>query len=148
LRTLLEDATGDLGLVGWSVSCQLTTDRVLRGLNRRFAGLDHPTDVLAFPVADLAPGSGFQLPPDPLALLGDIFIAVPLAMTQALEAGENPVQALRLLAVHGLLHLVGHDHHESRQAAQMTQATRQLLSRHAARRGELPPTVAPLHPSA
>jgi len=147
LRPLLEGATRDLGLGGWSVSCQLTTARVLRSLNRRFAGLDQATDVLAFPAADLAPGSGFQLPPDPVAILGDIFIAVPLALDQAVEAGEDPVQALRLLAVHGLLHLVGHDHHESGQAAAMTQATRQLLNRDAARRGELPPAVAPLQPA-
>ena len=147
LTSLLEGATSDLALEGWSVSCQLTTARVLRGLNRRFAGVDQATDVLAFPAADLVPGSRFQFPPDPVAILGDILIAVPLAMEQALDAGEDPVSALRLLAVHGLLHLVGHDHHEPRQADAMTQATRELLNRDAARRGELPPRVAPLQPS-
>jgi probable rRNA maturation factor len=126
----------------------MSTPAELRRLNRRFAGLDEVTDVLAFPAGESRPGSGFQMPPGQGSLLGDIVISVGTASAQAEELGQDPRGEVRLLAVHGLLHLLGHDHHEAEGAARMTSATRQLLARDAARRGLLPPRVPALLPSA
>ena len=145
---LLEAALGDLGLGGHRLCCRLTTAVAIARLNRRFAGSDRPTDVLAFPAADLIPGSGFRLPPGGTGSLGDIVVAIPVALAQSEAAGADPQDELRLLAVHGLLHLLGHDHHDREEADRMTQATRQLLARDAARRGHLPPVVPPLQPTA
>jgi probable rRNA maturation factor len=75
-------------------------DALLRKLNRQFLGIDAPTDVLSFP-AQSQTGEAY---------LGDIAISFPRARAQAAAAG-HPVEAeLRLLAVHGVLHLLGHDH--------------------------------------
>ena len=83
-------ARGDL-------SVAVVSDRRMRALNRQFRGRDKVTDVLSFP----AETRGF---------LGDVVIAGGLAMKQARAAG-HPVQTeLRVLALHGLLHLLGYDH--------------------------------------
>lgn len=143
---LLERALHDLGLEGSAVSCRLLTADEVRRLNQRFAGLDEATDVLAFPAAEAEPGSGFQMPPGASALLGDIVISVETAVAQATAAGDDAPSELRLLAVHGLLHLLGHDHDLPSAAERMTAATRQLLARDAARRGVVPPRVPALQP--
>jgi len=90
---------------------RLTTDAELRRLNRDFRGVDAPTDVLAFPGED----RGY---------VGDVAISVDRALAQA---PGTPYAELRLLAVHGLLHCLGHDHADPAEAATMTELTRRLL---------------------
>ena len=104
---------GDVLAVGArdSLTVRLTDDAELRLLNARFLGTDAATDVLAFPADDRG-------------RVGDIAISVERAVAQA---GASPAEELRLLAVHGLLHCLGHDHAEVTAAAQMTAATRRLL---------------------
>jgi probable rRNA maturation factor len=87
-----------------AVSLALVPDRVMRRLNRRYAGTDRVTDVLSFPAA---PGSGLPH----LPTLGDIVIATGAARRQAREARHSYATELRVLALHGLLHLLGYDHH-------------------------------------
>ncbi len=100
------------GLSGWlakaapatargDVSVALVSDRRMRALNRQFRGKDAVTDVLSFP-ANRTPGV--------TPFLGDIVIASGVAKKQAKAAG-HPVQIeIRVLALHGLLHLLGYDH--------------------------------------
>lgn len=84
---------------GASLSVALAGDAALRRLNRTFLGQDYATDVLSFPAQE-ADGR----------YLGDIAISVPRARAQA-RAGGHPLRAeLQLLVVHGVLHLLGHDH--------------------------------------
>lgn len=80
------------------VSVLLCGDRRMRTLNRRYRGLDRPTDVLAFPARN---GGAF---------LGDIAICVPYASRQARRAGEPLSREVGRLLLHGLLHLMGYDH--------------------------------------
>lgn len=82
----------------------LTDDEKLRKYNREFAGEDHSTDVLSFP-------SGEPDPETDLAYLGDILIAVPTAEKQAVQKGHPLSEELSLLTIHGVLHLLGYDHH-------------------------------------
>jgi probable rRNA maturation factor len=82
-----------------SVTIALVGDATMRRLNRRYAGKDRATDVLSFP-------SGL-----PGGALGDIAIATGVARRQAREAGHAYAQELQVLALHGLLHLLGYDHH-------------------------------------
>lgn len=88
----------------------LVTDARMRGLNRAWRGVDRPTDVLSFPMRDGAsPDSRPAIPH-----LGDIVIARGIAARQARVLGHSLATELRVLALHGLLHLLGHDHERDR----------------------------------
>ena len=90
----------------------LTDDAEIQQLNNQFLGLDTPTDVLSFPAGELDPESE-------ALYLGDIVISVPRAQAQA-EAGGHPyMEEMQLLVVHGVLHLLGHDHGEMDEKARM-----------------------------
>jgi probable rRNA maturation factor len=82
------------------VSIILTSDERLTDLNSSYRGLDEPTDVLAFDLAD----SGDSL------VEGDIYISLQSAAAQAVERGQTPAEEVVRLAVHGFLHLCGWDH--------------------------------------
>jgi len=82
-----------------AVNVLLTSDRALRRLNRQFRGKDEPTDVLSFPVLDRS-----------AKLAGDIAISVDLARRNARRLGHSPAEEIKILALHGLLHLAGYNH--------------------------------------
>jgi len=83
----------------------------MRALNRRYRGADYATDVLSFPIERGGPGGRpDSRQPDQEALLGDIVIARGVAARQARRFGHGLEQELRILALHGLLHLLGYDH--------------------------------------
>lgn len=84
------------------VSVLLTDNRRIRKLNKKFRGVDEPTDVLAFPLGEEGFNS-FQPP------LGDIAISVEMAEAQARQYGHSLMKELSLLAIHGALHLLGED---------------------------------------
>jgi probable rRNA maturation factor len=105
----------------------LTGDEHLREYNRRYRGLDEPTDVLAFASQEKPTDQRFQAPPGTEHWLGDIVISLPRARAQAHEAGHGMNDEVRLLAVHGFLHLLGHDHAEPREEKLMTALTKQIL---------------------
>ena len=91
-----------------SVNVMLTGDGMLRRLNRRFAGDDHATDVLAFPATD-GHHKDMQDMQD-AGFLGDIAVSVPRVACQALDHGVSAERELAMLAIHGTLHLLGYDH--------------------------------------
>ena len=105
----------------------LTGDEHLREYNRRYRGRDEPTDVLAFAAREKATDQRFQAPPGTESWLGDIVISLPRARRQAKEAGHPIDDEVRLLAVHGLLHLLGYDHAEPEEQARMTELTNRIL---------------------
>lgn len=82
---------------GRAFDCLITGDAELRRLNREFRGKDYPTDVLSFPAT--LPGS-----------LGDLAISLTRARSQARAFGHSSEDELRILMLHGLLHLLGYDH--------------------------------------
>jgi probable rRNA maturation factor len=91
-------ARGDLSIA-------IVSDRRMRALNRQFRGKDAVTDVLSFP-ASLSALSA----PSAAGFLGDIVIAGGVAARQARDAGHSVQTELRVLSLHGLLHLLGYDH--------------------------------------
>jgi len=97
-----------------SVGIALVSDAAMRRLNRDYRRLDYATDVLSFP-ADGHPGPGFG-PFDGLRArpLGDLAIALGVARRQAREHGHALRTELRVLALHGILHLLGYDHDTDR----------------------------------
>lgn len=91
----------------------LVTDARIRALNREFRGKDVATDVLSFsPSPDPQPPARSAEARGPSRrFLGDIVIARGVARRQASTAGHSELTELRILALHGLLHLLGYDHH-------------------------------------
>lgn len=87
---------------GSAFTCLLTNDREMQRLNKDFLGHDYPTDVLSFPAVDATNG------------LGEIAISVERASAQAEEFGHAPIDELRILMLHGFLHLTGMDHERDR----------------------------------
>jgi probable rRNA maturation factor len=99
----------------------LSGDKELRDLNRQHLGRDFPTDVLSFPAGAIDPEMGAPY-------LGDVIISVEQAQAQAENAGHSLEAELQLLAVHGILHLLGHDHAGPKEKAAMWQAQELILS--------------------
>ena len=109
---------------GAALTILLTDDDYLRELNRHYRGEDSATDVLSFPAGEPLPGV-----PDTLNYLGDIAIAVPTAERQAAAKGHATAAELQLLAVHGVLHLLGHDHLDPAEKAAMWRDQAAVLRR-------------------
>lgn len=82
------------------VNVMITSSRELRRLNRRFRGKNKPTDVLSFPFIG-GPVNG---------LAGDVAISVDIAADNARRLGHTLAEEIRILALHGILHLAGYDH--------------------------------------
>ncbi len=106
----------------------LTDDSRLRELNAIYRGLDEPTDVLSF-AADRE-----HVPDSEPPYLGDIMISVECAARGAADSRRALAHELRLLAVHGLLHLLGHQDETEEQAARMRDLEVQLGVRSASDR--------------
>ena len=104
------------------ITILLTDDKTMRSLNRQFRSEDKSTDVLSFPFGE-EPG----LPGDQLPYLGDIAISVPYAGRQAEEQGHSTTAEIQLLAIHGILHLLGYDHDTEDAKGEMWAVQRQVL---------------------
>lgn len=96
IRGFLEALSQDLS-EGLEFSVVISSDAALRQANRRFRGISRTTDVLSFPDGE----DGY---------LGDVLISAPRAARQAAEHGHSVETEIQTLALHGLLHLNGHDH--------------------------------------
>ena len=98
--------------LGGPISVLITSSRELRRLNRRFRGHDRPTDVLSFPaltrlgLRPAASGNGSRNNCNG----GDIAISADIACANARRLGHSPADELKILVLHGVLHLAGYDH--------------------------------------
>jgi probable rRNA maturation factor len=129
LTVILQTAARTMNLSDQTVTVvTLTGDENLREYNSRYRGVDEPTDVLAFAAREQPTDPRFQAPPGTEDWLGDIVISVPRARRQARAAGHPVNDEVRLLAVHGLLHLLGYDHAEDEEEATMTALTKRILA--------------------
>jgi probable rRNA maturation factor len=97
-----------------SMTVAIVPDARVRALNRQFRNKNRPTDVLSFPAGERGQ-------------LGDVVIASGMARRQAREAGHSLQTELRVLALHGFLHLLGYDHEED--DGRMARVERRLRSR-------------------
>ena len=101
-----------------AVNILVTSSRELRTLNRRFRGKDQPTDVLSFPPA-FDSTKGFS---------GDVAISADIAAANARRLGHPASQEIKILVLHGVLHLAGYDHHKDQgKMARKEQSLRKAL---------------------
>ena len=91
-----------------------------------------PTDVLSFPMDELRPGSDEEMTPP--GLLGDVVVCPSVAARQAAEAGHSAEHEMWMLAIHGILHLLGYDHAEPEAEKEMFALQGELLRAFASRR--------------
>ncbi len=105
-----------------ALSILLTTDAHIQELNRDYRGYDKPTDVLSFDAHERDPETG-------LLYLGDIIISLARAAAQAEQGGHPLLAEVQLLVVHGVLHLLGHDHAEAEEKALMWNDQVEILAR-------------------
>jgi probable rRNA maturation factor len=130
----METALARTGVVDAGVTLVITDDDTQRRLNRTYRGVDASTDVLSFPAQGPAhpDPTPLELPPE-LAeeldrYLGDIVIALPYAQRQAERYANTLSAELRLLAVHGVLHLLGYDHTTPDDERAMVQIQNEILA--------------------
>lgn len=105
------------------VSIVFSDDAHIRSLNAAWRDKDKPTNVLSFPAFPVAPGS--SLPP----MLGDIVLASETVAREAELEGKPVEHHITHLIVHGLLHLLGHDHEDDAEAERMEGLERAALAR-------------------
>jgi probable rRNA maturation factor len=112
----------------YEVSLVFTDSETVQELNRNYRGVDEPTDVLAFYMLSQQEADfSFVLPPDGVTHLGEVIISYPQAVEQAREQGHPVEQELALLIIHGILHLLGYDHEEAEDEAEMRAREKELL---------------------
>lgn len=121
MRKLVEKIFDDLGLQTQEVSITFASDRFVRRLNKKYRGVDTPTDVLAFAMKE---GEWPEIQPH---LLGDVVISVDTAKKQALDLGHSLNRELAILLIHGVLHLIGYDHMRPSEAKRMQALEKKIL---------------------
>lgn len=124
-------ALADFVLTQMHVSTQVELNIIfvdpkpMEDLHIKWLDLPGPTDVMSFPMDELRPGTAMQ--PTSAGCMGDIVICPQVAEAQARDAGHTPVEEMLLLATHGMLHLLGYDHHEPAEKEEMFSLQRTLL---------------------
>jgi probable rRNA maturation factor len=117
---------------------KLVDEPTIAELNERWMEKQGPTDVLAFPMDELRPGLVNEEPEE--GVLGDLVLCPTVAERQAREAGHATADEVDLLTVHGILHLLGYDHAEPEEHAEMFGLQARLLAEwQGARAGEVLP---------
>jgi len=107
------------------IAIVLTDDREVQRLNRRYRGIDKPTNVLSFGDAG---GGGRRAGGEPI-IIGDVVLAHQTVAAEAAAQGKSIADHAVHLVIHGVLHLLGHDHRSSREAAAMEAIEIALLAR-------------------
>ena len=135
------------------LSLLFVDEQAMSDLNKRFAGKDGPTDVLAFPIDEepveggrspdsggsgpgWVPAEASELP----TLLGDVVICPSVALRNAESSDTGPDDEVALLVVHGILHLMGMDHVDDEEAQVMERREQELLEKFHRTTTESPPS--------
>jgi probable rRNA maturation factor len=112
---------GDVGII-------LTGNDTLQQLNRKYRGKDAPTDVLSFGMIEPGQLANASAGREEDLVVGDVYISMDQVEQQAREAGHHPYREILILAVHGMLHLIGYDHVDEDEYAVMQKKEMQILS--------------------
>lgn len=106
------------------LSLSLVGDAAIRKLNREYRRVDRPTDVLSFPLHGQTRTRNGRRP----RVLGDVVISLETARRQAADYDAPVEREIERLLIHGILHLLGHDHHRKTESARMRREERRLAA--------------------
>lgn len=106
---------------GTELSIVFEEDDLIKNLNQQYRGYNETTDVLSFTSDEIDPQTGHHY-------IGDIIISYPQAQLQAASAGHPVNDELKLLVVHGILHLLGYDHAEEEDKEIMWNIQKKILN--------------------
>jgi probable rRNA maturation factor len=118
------------------LSILLVDEDTMSAYHKKYLGESGPTDVLSFPMDELRPPDDDDEPP--AGLLGDVVLCPAVTARQAREHGRTPDAEAEYLLVHGLLHLLGYDHAEPDERAEMFSLTDKIIAGWAAARPDRP----------
>jgi probable rRNA maturation factor len=111
-----------LDLPDAELSILLTNDATISDLNRRYLGKEGPTNVLAFPMSEGHLSDG-------ILMLGDVVVSADTALAESRQSGEPLERTIFRLLIHGVLHLLGHNHEKSpKEARRMRKEEERLLA--------------------
>ena len=126
--TKAAEMVGELyGVENGEVSVTLTDNAYIHTLNRQYRGIDRPTDVLSFALNESEEpeiDGGLDV-----NVLGDLIISVERAEEQAADYGHSVRREMAFLTVHGMLHLLGYDHMEDEERAEMEAEQRFVMEK-------------------
>ena len=125
LKELLVNVAKDEGLENILFNVIIIDNSRIREINREYRNIDRETDVISFALED---DKTFNL--HEIRVLGDIYISIDKAKSQALEYGHSFKRELSFLAIHGFLHLLGYDHMEKEEEEIMFKKQEEVLSRY------------------
>jgi probable rRNA maturation factor len=128
VRKILETVNID-GIV--ELSIVFTDNENIQNLNRQYRNIDSPTDVLAFQMYRSEQGgtTAFITPPDSINHLGEVIISYPQAAIQAKEYRHSTRHEIKLLMIHGILHLLGYNHEIPDEEAAMRMKEEEILQK-------------------
>lgn len=124
LKTVARTLLREMDEAESAISISLVDDAEIHALNREHRGKDKATDVLSFPLYE----PGEETHPHAERLLGDIVISVDTARRQAAEYDAPLQNEIHRLLIHGVLHVLGHDHEEPDERAEMEAEERRLAA--------------------
>ena len=126
LAQLAQFVLGEMGVdPAVELSLKLVDETAMAQLHEQFMGEPGPTDVLAFPMDDVGEAPAPEMVE--AELVGDVVLCPSIAVAQAREAGHDTDAELRLLCTHGILHLLGYDHHSPDEEREMFGLQARLL---------------------
>ncbi len=108
------------------LSLFITGDETVKELNRKYRGIDRPTDVLAFAFKE---DSDFPASPEGAVQLGEVIISCPQALRQSEEQGHPLNFEMAVLVIHGVLHLLGYDHEKESEEQLMKTRETEILAK-------------------
>ncbi|MCS7232976.1 MAG: rRNA maturation RNase YbeY [Synergistetes bacterium] len=120
-RILEREYRGDIPLSRIKVSLVFVDDEAMIPINRAYTGREGSTDVLSFPMMDEVDKDGS------FAVLGEVIVSIDRALSQAKEAGWSSASEVKLLVIHGLLHLLGYDHVSEEESVKMRLKEKEYL---------------------
>jgi len=127
LRRIARDVLTAEGVGPTELGVVISDDATVRELNRRYLGVDEPTDVISFGLSEEG-DRPFALPPGEAAPLGEVIVSYPTAVRQAAEQGHSVEAEVAHLLVHGILHLLGYDHIEAQDERIMRRREGEILA--------------------
>ena len=133
-KTVLESMREENLNMGCYVSITITDDASIREINHQFRNIDSPTDVLSFPLVNMKNGTlisdeGDYDMDEGLLMLGDIVVSLETAVRQAELYGHSLERELAFLVSHGAFHLMGYDHMNSEEEAEMLSKQEKVLEK-------------------